>query len=608
MRILVYTSLLVLAIMLAGCSGGSKAPTAPQDNETPEQIANTPNNEMVLLSSGIMDLEAGTIEPDRTSSAYMNVTPYLGSNFSYTIDSYTPPTFEITLKINNTTLWTVHDVCIVFENTGSMTVNNPDSWMDIFGPYDLDPFIAFRKEDPNRAFPPGVDTEHLTISGPVYPVQYFIIAHLGGNTFGVYDLDVAVSGTLTPTGGNANLTATSRDHQGDIGGVWADTTIFTGGIVQFNSTGNPEIWTKSISNTAGAPVGIYPRIAMSNSQGAPPYNCYDYFDVEVKEQGQANIVTEVFVPKEPNDYYWDVGVVPGGFVYVVADHGSTGNIGGDPVAGSRTCLQFSNNLGTMNVINPGGSGMASPYPTAWDWEPGLEWKRVDASDGGNLITNVGDAGIATWSVAGTTATYAACCWMFTCSPYPARVIDVCDFSPPLGFGPSFMGFGRTALLCSPVANWTLAFQDTDLVNYSAYNYTPAEIYSPIEIVVGIEGLKNTQDMLALINDGRTDRLVKYGDCFSMAGNSAELASYGSYGTGDGQFKGGLDLSINKAGEIVTLENHGGTFRFQKFDSAVNHIYSSVWIDNGDPLRIDFDRVTGKLYCVSTAGVHLMNVL
>lgn len=607
MRPIIFLTLVVLALLVAGCSGGGSVPTTPQSDSSPEQIADTNNHELAILASGTMNLEDGTIEPgEHSASAYMNVTSIVGSNFSFTIDNFTPPDIlEITLKINNVSPYTVNDVCIVFENLYGKTVMNPDSYMDIFGPWDLDPFIAFRKDIPNRSFPPGIDTQPLVVKYPggSAMVSFFIIAHLGGNTGGVLALtDWNVSGQLTPTGGNATVEVTALDHQQDVAGAYADTSALTGGVTNFTPTGDPLVWTADITNSELAPVGVYTIPAMAFSQSAPMYQTYNFFELEVAEIGESNMQQVGIFQKPVEDEWFDVGVQPQGFVYVVADHPDTDNVGGFPDTGSRTCLQFTNNLDSMLVINPGGVGMNNPYPGAWTWDPDLEWNRVDVSDGGNLLTNINGSTLATWVVAGNLATNIACCWQYNCGVV-GTLWDVSDVTPQ-GYGSSLIGLGRLSDACSAIENWSLAFQDTDLLNYSGYNTTGVEVY-PKADVVAIEAIDNSLDMLVFLSSPTVGKISHSGDWYSQTGTAAEISSVGTYGTGDGEFMGGLDIAINSNGDVFTLEDHGGTFRFQKFDSALNWVWTSPVICDGDPIRMDWDTATDKLYMVTTVGLVMM---
>jgi hypothetical protein len=119
---LIFTTCFLLAIFI-GCSGGANQPTAPVSDEMmPAQHA----GEVQILMSGTMNLDDGTVEfNNRTGDFYMNVTPYVGSDFSWEIVNYAPPVLTIVLTLTNPTTLTVYDVCIVFDELYGKTVLNP---------------------------------------------------------------------------------------------------------------------------------------------------------------------------------------------------------------------------------------------------------------------------------------------------------------------------------------------------------------------------------------------------------------------------------------------------------------------------------------------------
>ena len=266
--------------MYSGCSSGTNSPVLPQQSD--EHNA----GKIQILASGTMNLADCSIDyNNRDLAQYFDVTTFVGSNFSFTIDGLIPPDiYQITLSINNVSPLTVHDVCIVFEDLYGKTVLNPDCYIDIFQPWDLDPFIAFRKEAYERYFPPGNDTEELLLKYPGGSpfVDFFIIAHLGGNTGGVYNInDWNVDGQLTEDGGSATIHVRAHDHQSDISYVVADTSVITGGITAFTPTGFPNPFEAIISNTEHAPPGTYTIPVMATSPSSPQYQTYNYFEINV---------------------------------------------------------------------------------------------------------------------------------------------------------------------------------------------------------------------------------------------------------------------------------------------------------------------------------------
>lgn len=297
-------------LFLYGCSDAETFHALPNlEDNLPSPIFNAEIGDINILASGTFNIETGSLDLNtRDISSYLNVTPIVGSNFSYYINGVIPPNIlDITLSISNTSGLTVHDVCIVFDELYGKTVVNPDSYIDIFQPYDINPFIAFRKEDPFRTFPPISDAEQLLLKYPGGSplVDFFIIAHLGGNTGGVYSIeDWVVDGQLTPDGGNATISVSIYDHQFDISTVLADTTVLTGGITNFIQAGYPNPWQATISNTEHAPGGTYTIIVMSSSPAAPSYQTYNFFEILVADMSETVFGDDIFIFNPGGANHW----------------------------------------------------------------------------------------------------------------------------------------------------------------------------------------------------------------------------------------------------------------------------------------------------------------
>lgn len=299
--------LLLFALVLLvglGCSGGSKAPVIPESNPDQASLPIPGTGDYQVLMSGTMNVEDGSIAYDeREASGYLNVTGYVGSNFSYHINGwYSAGVLDITLNLNNPTALTVRDVCIVFENLYGKKVVNADSMMDIYASFDIDPFIAFRKEDPSRIFPPGLDSEQLLLSYPggANPlVTYFIIAHFGGNTGGVYEIRDFTQDQPLPPAGSCNISVKALDWQNDVSSVIADTRQFSGALTSLIKSATPYVWTGTINNTLNVPAGNYSMIIMGQSPAVPAYRTYQSFNVVVG--GGGSLVCSIHTtPTPPN--------------------------------------------------------------------------------------------------------------------------------------------------------------------------------------------------------------------------------------------------------------------------------------------------------------------
>ena len=283
-KVLILSAVFMFLFLMAlGCSSSSKNPGVPDLPELSKPSDNATSSDTQVLCSGTMNLENGKVDfNDRTVDPYLNVTSLVGSNFHFKIDSFTPPDIlNITLTLNNVSTLTAYDVAIVFEELYGKKVLNPDSYIDIFGAGDIDPFIAFRKADPMRAFPPGPDSQPLTVKYNGNPnVKFFIIAHIPGNTGGVYEISHwRYSGQLTSNGGSAEIFVDVYDHQDDISYVIADTRALMGSTTPLIRLTPPNPWSAIISNTKGIPAGTYPLLIASTSFASPTYTTYNFFPI-----------------------------------------------------------------------------------------------------------------------------------------------------------------------------------------------------------------------------------------------------------------------------------------------------------------------------------------
>ncbi|MCD6217592.1 hypothetical protein J7L05_07005 [bacterium] len=354
------------------------------------------------------------------------------------------------------------------------------------------------------------------------------------------------------------------------------------------------------------PVDYTVAVRATDSCSPPNVTVFDTCVVTV-DNCETNLISSIgFVAKPAADSWFDVCVMADSYVYVIADHDATGNTDGNCEDGMRTALQFDNDLSNMTVMNEA-DGMAAANPGSREWLG--DWIRMDVSIGGNLITSQCGAGIGTWSVSGATATSEACCWALACPNGSSPVPDVADHNASGGYGSSIIGFGQTHEDCDH-ADWALGFNDSDLVDYNGYNSSGDFLYTHdglLDYLVGIEGIDGTENILVFYSSGTEGALSIWGDCYDMGEDAAILDSAGSLGTGPGEFTGGLDVSIDSSGNIVTVEDHGTSFRFQKFTSDLTYVYTSVWQDTDSPMRIDFDKGDDTLYMLTDAGVHILSV-
>ena len=355
------TILLILFLVFAvGCSKNTQTPVAPVTDDAPLSTSSDPQ----ILISGTMNLDDGTVEfNERTPTVFFNVTSLVGSNFRYFINGINPPNvFDITLSINNVSGLTVYDVAIIFTNLYGKSVDNLDSSMDLFG-VKQNPFIAFRKEVSNRAFPPIPDTEQLLLKYPAGNppfVDFIIVAHLGGNTGGVYQIgEWNVDGKLTTAGGEATISVRVLDHQNNVVFVSADTTSLTGGFTPLTQTGDPEVWEATISNTLLAPTGIYSIEISSLSPSVPTYITSNVFDIEVFIPDDTQFGTDIDIIGDQN-FPWNPGERGGHSIVSNGDH---------------FCLVFSQTTPPMGD-NEGALYFSQSFDAGVSWSPSIRLTSI----------------------------------------------------------------------------------------------------------------------------------------------------------------------------------------------------------------------------------------
>ena len=311
------------------------------------------------------------------------------------------------------------------------------------------------------------------------------------------------------------------------------------------------------------------------------------------------------------DIWWDVGVCDGGNVYVVSDVDSTNNINT-----TRTVVYWANDLTGYTILNSG-TGLNNPTPGSW---PSCEWgpdymDRVDVCPAGYLVTNCINSTVVPWTVSGANATNNAGEYRLNAGICP-HLIDVFEHDAPGligGFG--ITGYAQTNGM-APEWEWDLGYPEangcTDPIGY--YNYRTSVLYPDDHSIAGMSGYDGTNNALAFYcNDSASIAFIsQVGPLYTTAvGSLAQVNQSGAYGTTDGSFANGLDISMDSNNNIVTLdEPTAGDFRFQKFSydgTTITWVYSSTWIDTGDPFRIDFDEDDDELYVITDTGIHRCEV-
>ena len=295
---------LIAFIFVLGCSGKSISPTSPIESFTDQTEK---SNEQSILYTGTFTIDPVnlTIEnvENRNPEWVYNIKPFLGSQcpggcFRFRILSVVGSVIEIELTLENPMKIQAYDVRVAYTNLFGKTILNPDSYTDFLGTpiFKIYPFTAFMKEREDRAFPPGpgaTDTEIIYIDfppGSISAVNYVVTASFPSNCAEPYEInEMSQTGDLTPSGGSAVISARVLDHKDNISRVGLDARPFVGTPVEmFPNVTAPDYFEVEISNTRGAPVGIYNQLIMAQSSNPQNISTYNYVQIEVIEEAEGS--------------------------------------------------------------------------------------------------------------------------------------------------------------------------------------------------------------------------------------------------------------------------------------------------------------------------------
>lgn len=244
----------------------------------------------------IIDSESESIEiiPKRDAMFHFNINGYLdmcvGGCFNFWITDINGTVLTIDLQLQNPVALDGYDVRIIFTHLNGKTVLNPDSYTNLWDPPSTpeiaNPFIAFMKHDTMRHFGPAPTSDKQILSidfppGSIGATTFIIDASHPTNCKDVYEINsMNFTGNLTPTGGTGTISCKVLDHQDDVEAVVADTVELTGGISVLNFAG-ADTWEVEITNSEGAPEGIYIVQIKSASPNPLAISTYNYVEIEV---------------------------------------------------------------------------------------------------------------------------------------------------------------------------------------------------------------------------------------------------------------------------------------------------------------------------------------
>jgi len=247
---------------------------------------------MDLSWDGVSDTM--NVIPNRILANHYNVTAMVvPEHVSIIVLGWNPNTKIMTIQatFDNPSKLTGYDVRGIINRIGEEDLVNPDDYTKLFdthNPKHANPFRAFAKDVPQRAFAPAaVHSEIYELYFPTYKyTQYIITAAWPNNAPEPYDIvDIQQSGQLYDDGsGSLDVTVEVLDWQ-DVtaSDVVIEDNPVTGGDVHLTKIDDTH-WQATLTNSGVAPVGAY-EAWVAAYDATVAYPLYNKFTIQVVSAG-----------------------------------------------------------------------------------------------------------------------------------------------------------------------------------------------------------------------------------------------------------------------------------------------------------------------------------
>jgi hypothetical protein len=186
----IYSVLILLLLIAAGCSSNPETPVTPQDAGSDYPIgisADEPDGESRQLL-GVWELGfdceslKAIVTPSRLANTHYQV-KYLIPTPEVVINAIHPNyVVDADVTLTNPFAFDAYDVrLILFTDDEPHKLENPDCWTDLYDIPEglpINPFKAYAKDEPNRVFAGGTNhTENLLVFSPPgsHPIQFALI-------------------------------------------------------------------------------------------------------------------------------------------------------------------------------------------------------------------------------------------------------------------------------------------------------------------------------------------------------------------------------------------------------------------------------------------------
>lgn len=305
MRLNAIITLLVVMLVVAGCSGDSISTIDVPGITHETGIRDEPASERMLW--GVWDIHFDTenltidVVPLRDMQKHWDVTsmitpPACDDCMTLEVNSFDPVTriLEADVTLRNPFQINGYDVRgILYTNEYGHRLVNAEDWtalFDIPGGESLNPFRSFAKPAPKRLFNGGAEhTENYLVYIPQPPnyghITYAVTASWPGNCREPYCIEgfEQYQTLYDYESATAKSLVFVRDWQGDVDKVTLVAPEITGEpFTQFYYDG-ADMWRLTIENATAASAGDYTGRIIASSEGSGELALYDYVIITVTE-------------------------------------------------------------------------------------------------------------------------------------------------------------------------------------------------------------------------------------------------------------------------------------------------------------------------------------
>ncbi len=310
--IVLLSLIIVIGILAFGCSQKTSDPIIPQDNELVVSVDIGSESDRVLW--GVWEIRfdtnelSPTIEPVREPQLHVDVAdmvsyPACDDCIVLTVNSFNTVTriIDVDVTLRNPYPISGKDVRGILFITGyEHILVNPDDWTDLWdipGGIELNPFIAFVKDEPNRVFGGNAEhTENYQVYIPKPPsffaIRYAVDASWPGNCKEPYAIqDFQQEVITTDYGSSGAVQVTVFDWQDDVDLVRLSVPEISGqDWLDMEPGAIDNVWWVDLQNNEFAYAGEHPAVieaTSTNSGGVALYDLHDIVISSSSDQGWA---------------------------------------------------------------------------------------------------------------------------------------------------------------------------------------------------------------------------------------------------------------------------------------------------------------------------------